>query len=141
MSDHSHHEGSSFGKLLGKVRRTLVLTDEEIEKHKELSRQCRTILQRKIDQLTQQYGNIASLATELSLFQTKLILAKTDYLKTKEREETSDINEEIEAFQAYIEDLYQTSSLKKAIDEHDVKPRAKVLSIVKKIEEKVHRAS
>jgi gas vesicle protein len=141
MSEHTQNEGSSIGKIFGKVRRSLILTDEEIQKHKELTKKCTDLVQQKINYFTARYGNISSMQDELVSFQAKLIQAKIDYLKTKEREETTDLSEETDAFRAFIDDLYKTSGLRKLIDEHDAKSKGTVLDITHRIEKKIHRAS
>lgn len=142
MSEHTpQHEGSSIGKLFGKVRRSLILTDEEIKKHKELSKKCTDLVQQKINYFTGKYGNVSSLQDEMVTFQAKLIQAKIDYLKVKEREETTDLVEEIDAFRAYINNLYETSSLKKLIDAHDEKPKGTIIDITTRIGKKIHIAS
>jgi hypothetical protein len=142
MQEHTpQSEGSSVGKFFGKVRRAIVLTDEEIQRHKELSHKCTDIVQQKIDYLTNMYGTVASLQNEVSAFQADLIHEKIAYLKVKEREETNDLDEEVRAFKAYIDQFYENSNLKKMIDEHDAKPKAKILDISKRIEHKIHKAS
>lgn len=142
MSEHtSPHEGSSIGRIFGKVRRSLIFTDEEIQKHKELSKKCTDLVQQKINYFTAKYGNISSLQDEIVTFQAKLIQAKIDYLKVKEREETTDLAEETDAFRTHINNLYETSSLKKLIDEHDAKSNGTVLDITHRIGKKIQRAS
>jgi|GEM_PF-5270759 len=132
---------SSFGKFLGKVRRSVLLSDEEIQRHKELKSLCTHELQNRINTLSKRYSKEPELADEVITFQSSLIHAKTEYLKVKEREEIGDMKDEIAAFNSYLDSLYKESELKKIVDSFESKIKGNVVSITKKIKGDVRKAS